>query len=110
MNEIIVQLLCGVNRVTGQKEPSGLGDTDEILCNGRRIGFASHRENQGIRFLLPRNRITDATLEQVCDEVKRIRQEQGKPELSGKLTFLPDPAEMRKAAAELDDEWEEDDE
>lgn len=98
-NVITMELLCGRNSVTGDIEPAGLGDTDEIKCNGRRIGLVNHKACSGIRFLLPRNRIAEGTLQEVVTTVATLRKEQGKPELAETHTFLTSPEKLKAAFA-----------
>lgn len=111
-NEITMELLCGRNAVTGEVQPAGLGDTDEVKCNGRRIALVNHKAGSGIRFLLPRTRIADSTLQEIVGAVSRLRKAQDKPELGERHTFLTDPEKLKQAIAEMnqqaDDEEDED--
>ena len=93
MTENIVTLntLVGTNIATGE---AVIHDLDEVKINGARVGLVPHVDGARLRLL---RLMTKPVEEHLLSEVKRLRAEQGKPDVSDELSRLPSPEEVSKA-------------
>lgn len=101
-NEITLNTVKGKNVLTGEEQEC---DLDEIRCNGARIGFVTHAEGSGVRFL---RILSEPTRQEVISKVQLLRAEQGKKPIGNLSSMPPSPEKMREAIRQLEAEENED--
>ena len=69
-------------------------DQDEIWCNGRRIGYVSHKAGSLCRF---QRILTKQIGDGVVTEVKKLREAAGGNPISDEWVGLPEPSTIKKA-------------
>lgn len=69
-------------------------DFDDLLVNGRRVGFVPHCAKAVVRFV---RLLSVGEQESVRNRVAEIRAEQGRPPIAERTMQPPDPKDMLRA-------------
>lgn len=99
-NEFKLQTFKGKNISTGEEHE---WDLDELLVKyveggetkWRRVGFVPHADGATLRLCVP---MSPPTITEALAAVRAQRQEQGKGSVVDRVSELPKPEELRKAA------------